>query len=184
MSHGELAVYHGVVHRAADTDGAEDGFGVVARAHQFQAAGVDHEEVSAFALSELTDVITPLWDGSVESLNKKIAEYTKAVIDGRPNFHISIVIDVSPNCDCHSENDAAIVPNVGMFASYDPVALDKACADAVNAMPINANTMLSENHHEGEDYFHAVHSNTHWEYCIEHAEKLGLGTREYEIVKI
>ena len=130
------------------------------------------------------DAITPLWDGSVESLNKKIAEYTKAVIDGRPNFHISIVIDVSPNCDCHGENDAAIVPNVGMFASYDPVALDMACADAVNAMPINANTMLSENHHEGEEYFHAVHSNTHWEYCIEHAEKIGLGTREYELIKI
>lgn len=133
------------------------------------------------------DAIQPPWDANSNTLNAKIAEYTKAVIDGRPNFHISLVIDVSPNCDCHSENDAAIVPNVGMFASYDPVALDMACADAVNAMPVNANTMLSENHcgeHEHDEYFHCVHPNTNWMKCIEHGEKLGLGTREYELIKI
>ena len=73
------------------------------------------------------------WDETTTNLNRKIAEYTKAVVDGRPCFHISLVIDVSPNCDCHSENDMAIVPNVGMFASFDPVALDMACVDAVNA---------------------------------------------------
>ena len=75
------------------------------------------------------------WDETVTNLNRKIAEYAQAVVDGRPCFHISLVIDVSPNCDCHPENDAAIIPNVGMFASFDPVALDMACADAVNAQP-------------------------------------------------
>ena len=73
------------------------------------------------------------WDETTINLNRKIAEYTKAVVDGRPCFHISLVIDVSPNCDCRPENDMAIVPNVGMFASFDPVALDMACVDAVNA---------------------------------------------------
>ena len=63
-------------------------------------------------------------------LNCKMAEYAKAVVDGRPNFHINLVMDVSPNCDCHAENDAPILPDVGMFASFDPVALDQACADA------------------------------------------------------
>ena len=71
-------------------------------------------------------------DETFENLNGKIAEYAKAVVDGRPNFHINIVSQVSPNCDCHAENDAAIVPDVGMFASFDPVAIDVACADAVN----------------------------------------------------
>ena len=47
-----------------------------------------------------------------------MAEYTKAVVDGRPNFHISLVVDVSPNCDCHGENDVAILPNIGMSVSY------------------------------------------------------------------
>ena len=63
-------------------------------------------------------------------LNCKMAEYTKAVIDGRPNFHISLVLDVSPNCDCHGENDVPILPNIGMFVSFDPLALEQACVDA------------------------------------------------------
>ena len=56
-----------------------------------------------------TDAVSCGFDESNIVLNRKIAEYTKAVVDGRPCFHISLVIDVSPNCDCHAENDVAIV---------------------------------------------------------------------------
>ena len=70
---------------------------------------------------------------ALSDLNCRMAEYTKAVIDGRPCFHISLVVDVSPNCDCHCENDAPILPNIGMFASFDPLALDQACVDACMA---------------------------------------------------
>ena len=69
-------------------------------------------------------------NAAVAELNYRMAEYTKAVVDGRPQFHISLVVDVSPNCDCHGENDAPILPNLGMFASFDPLALDQACVDA------------------------------------------------------
>ena len=69
---------------------------------------------------------------SNDVLNYKIAEYSLAVCKDRPCFHISLICDVSPNCDCHAENDIPIIPNVGMFASFDPVALDVACADACN----------------------------------------------------
>ena len=133
------------------------------------------------------DAIAPDWSGANDVLNYKIAEYTKAVVDGRPCFHISLVIDVSPNCDCHSENDAAIVPNVGMFASFDPVALDMACADAVNAQPVIANTELADHVHEhpGDgDHFHVIHPDTQWMCCVDHAQKIGLGTKEYELIKI
>ena len=58
-----------------------------------------------------------------------MAEYTVAVVSGRPTFHISLITDVSPNCDCHGENDAPILPDIGMLASFDPVALDQACVD-------------------------------------------------------
>ncbi len=56
-----------------------------------------------------------------------MAEYTKAVVDEHTTFHISLVVDVSPNCDCHAENDAPILPNIGMFASYDLLALANMC---------------------------------------------------------
>ena len=132
----------------------------------------------------LRDAIVNNSDESSVVLNRKIAEYTKAVVDGRPCFHISLVIDVSPNCDCHSENDAAIVPNVGMFASFDPVALDMACADAVNAQPIIRGSAADSGDHHDHDHFHRMHPETDWMSCLEHAEKLGLGTREYELIKI
>ena len=132
----------------------------------------------------LQDAIVNYTDESSVVLNRKIAEYTKAVVDGRPCFHIALVIDVSPNCDCHSENDAAIVPNVGMFASFDPVALDMACADAVNAQPIIHGTAADSGDHHDHDHFHRMHPETDWMSCLEHAEKLGIGTREYELIKI
>ena len=78
-------------------------------------------------------------------LNCKMAEYTKAVIDGRPNVHISLEIAVSPNCDSHGENDVPILPNIGMFASFDPLALDQACVDACLKAEPMPNSQLSDN---------------------------------------
>ncbi|MDR3492322.1 MAG: DUF362 domain-containing protein [Gammaproteobacteria bacterium] len=130
------------------------------------------------------DAIRPAWDASNEILNKKIAEYTWAVLHGRPNFHISLVVDVSPYCDCHSENDVPIVPNVGMFASFNPVALDVACADAVNRQPVMIGSLLEKSVREHHDHFTDVSPNTDWKVAIDHAVKLGLGSKEYELITI
>ena len=128
-------------------------------------------------------------DNANEILGCKIAEYTKAVVDGRPHFHISLILDVSPNCDCHPENDAAILPNIGMFASFDPVALDQACADAcLKATPI-ADSQLGEHlaepgWHCHHDHFKDSNPNIEWKATLDQAEKVGLGTREYELKRI
>ncbi len=130
------------------------------------------------------DAVTPANDEANDILNCKIAEYTYAVVKDRPSFHISLVVDVSPNCDCHAENDIPIVPDVGMFASFDPIALDQACADAVNAQPIIDGSALSRAEHRHHDHFTDTHPDTNWETCLEHGEKLGLGTRQYELIKV
>ena len=131
------------------------------------------------------DAIQCMYDEAPSILNYKIAEYTKAVVDGRPCFHVSLVMDVSPNCDCHGENDVPIVPNVGMFASFDPVALDQACIDAVLAQPKMPNSVIGSGEAcQCEDYFKAAHPDTDWEAALIHSEKIGLGSREYELVKI
>ena len=130
------------------------------------------------------NAITVNFDESHTNLSRKMSEYAKAVVDGRPCFHISLIIDVSPNCDCRAENDAAIVPNVGMFASFDPVALDMACVDAVNTQPILRGSAADIGDCHDQDLFHCIHPDTDWMSCLEHAEKLGLGTREYELIKI
>lgn len=136
------------------------------------------------------DVIEPSSSSSVKSLNCKMAEYSLAVCKDRPNFHVSLICDVSPNCDCHAENDIPIIPDVGMFASFDPVALDVACADAVNRMPVIDGSVLSDHikedakHGEGHDHFHMTHPDTEWKSCIEHAVKIGLGSDQYELIEI
>ena len=133
-----------------------------------------------------TNAVQINWDETTINLNRKIAEYTKAVVDGRPCFHISLVIDVSPNCDCRPENDMAIVPNVGMFASFDPVALDMACVDAVNAQTPLRGSAADDAHAKAHvhDHFQRLHPDTNWRSCLEHGEKIGIGTREYELIKI
>ncbi len=130
------------------------------------------------------DAVKPAFDESYDILNAKMAEYTLAVVQGRPHFHISLVNDVSPYCDCHSENDAPIVPDVGMFASFDPVALDVACADAVNSQPVAAGSLLSEKPRKDGDHFDRLHPDTNWRSAIDHAVKIGLGSRDYERVTI
>ena len=124
------------------------------------------------------------FDQANDVLNCKMAEYAKAVCQDKPSFHICLVIDVSPYCDCHAENDAPIVPNVGMFASFDAVALDEACADAVNAQTPIPNSALGEAEHCHHDHFPDVFPTTNWRSCLEHAEKIGFGTRQYELVNI
>jgi len=131
-----------------------------------------------------TDAVQADWGESNEILNKKIAEYTWAVLKGRPHFHISLVIDVSPFCDCHSENDVPIVPNVGMFASFDPVALDAACADAVNSQPVMAGSILDKNSQRHHDHFTAVSPTTDWKVAIDYAVEMGLGSKDYELITI
>lgn len=120
-------------------------------------------------------------------LNCKMAEYTKAVVDGRPGFHVSLIIDVSPNCDCHCENDAPILPNIGMFASVDPLALDQACVDAcLKAAPLPGSQlydrMKSPDFVDHRDHFTNSSPESEWRTCLEHAEKIGLGTRAYELI--
>ena len=123
-----------------------------------------------------------------ELLNRRMAEYAKAVVWGRPHFHISLVLDVSPNCDCHAENDAPILPNIGMFASADPLALDQACVDAcLAATPMPGSQLYDHMHspdfHDHHDHFKNSTPESEWRSCLEHAEKIGLGTRDYELIK-
>jgi uncharacterized Fe-S center protein len=79
------------------------------------------------------------------------------------------------------------VPDIGIFAGFDPVALDKACIDAVNAAPGIATSILSDREHthkvpNGEDHLTDIHPTTDWRTQIAHAEKIGLGTGNYELI--
>ena len=120
----------------------------------------------------------------------RMAEYAAAVCAGRPAFHVSLVIDVVPNCDCWDLNDSAMVPDVGFFASFDPVALDQACVDAVNAAPTIPGSLLADaeasrpDAPDPHDHIHTMNPNTSWQATLDQAVRVGLGTRDYELVKV
>ncbi len=134
-------------------------------------------------------VAASMWN-SAAILSCKIAEYTYAVVKNRPAFHISLICDVSPFCDCHAANDVPIIPDVGMLASFDPVALDQACVDLCNKMPVCEGSRLDRHikAHWDEDpnheYFHLNHPDAEWEAGLVHAEEIGLGSRQYELIRI
>ncbi|MDL2256811.1 DUF362 domain-containing protein [Bacteroidales bacterium OttesenSCG-928-I14] len=133
------------------------------------------------------DAAQPVWNNSTDILNYKIAEYSLAVVKDKPHFHISFIMDVSPNCDCWGNNDVPLVPNIGIAASFDPVALDKACVDLVTAATANTGTCLHEHEHEdlqGHDKFKLVHPGTDWRAGLEHGEKIGLGSMDYDLIEV
>ena len=135
------------------------------------------------------DAIAFANDAATKELNCRMAEYTKAVIDGRPGFHISLVMDISPNCDCHAENDAPILPDIGMFCSFDPLALDQACVDAcLRQQPLPGSQLYDNMHKEGfcdhHDHFENSTPESEYKTCLAHAEKIGIGSREYELIEM
>ena len=115
--------------------------------------------------------MSPEWDSSTELLSKKMAEYALAVLKGKKAFYVSFINNVSPDCDCWSTNKPPIAPDIGIVASTDPVALDKACMDLVLEAV-------------GHDPFEEVHPDVTWKTQLEYAEKIGLGKMEYELVKV
>ncbi|MDR1718794.1 MAG: DUF362 domain-containing protein [Dysgonamonadaceae bacterium] len=126
------------------------------------------------------------WNSTPDELNCRIAEYAKAVLKDKSHFHINFIMDVSPDCDCWTSNDIPIVQDIGIAASFDPVALDHACVDLVNQAPVIAGSPFATKaaHHQEVDKFKIVHPHTNWRSCLEHAEKIGVGVMDYELITV
>jgi uncharacterized protein len=134
------------------------------------------------------DAAQVVWQGSSDLVNRKISEYSLAVLKDKQHFHINFVMNVSPDCDCWGHNDYPLVPDIGIAASFDPVALDQACADMVKKAPALPGSKICDDNSLddliGEDKFKLAHPDIFWETGLDHAQKIGLGTREYELVKV
>ena len=118
------------------------------------------------------------------STQEKIAEYAYATVKGKPSFHVSFVMNVSPDCDCWGHNDAALVPDIGILASKDPVAIDRAAFDLVNAAPRNPASAASKGDGGSGDVFQAAHPGIDGKLGLDYAETIGLGSQDYELVKM
>jgi uncharacterized Fe-S center protein len=126
------------------------------------------------------------WNETTSKLQEKMAEYAAGAIKGKEGraVFVNFITQVSPSCDCYGHTDAPIVPDIGILASTNPVALDQACADLVNQQEGFKDTALSSGHEPGGDKFRGVHPDVDWEVQLSHAERMGLGSRRYDLIKI
>jgi uncharacterized Fe-S center protein len=140
------------------------------------------------SLSCFYDAIDPDWEGgsvyTKEEVQERIAEYVLGAVQGKEGkvAYFNFLLDITPECDCEPWSDHPIVRDIGVIASTDIVAVDQASVDLVNAQEGIKGTLLESNLGKGEDKFRALNG-VDWSAQLVHAEKHGLGTREYELIK-
>jgi uncharacterized protein len=125
------------------------------------------------------------WNEAIPVFLKKMMEYAYAVHLNKKDraIFISFITQVSPACDCYGFNDFPIVGDIGVLASTDPVAIDQASADLVNQAAGLPGSQLKDLS-PGTDKFKDIYPQIDWPHQLEYAEKLGMGTRQYELVKV
>ncbi len=133
-----------------------------------------------------TESVNINWNQTIPVFLEKMMEYTLGILKNKKKkaFFINFITDISPKCDCMSYSEAPIVNNVGVLASTDPVAIDQASADLVNQQNALPGTLLKTNLKPGEDKFKGLYPAVDWEYQLDYAQKIGLGTREYQLIRL
>ena len=126
------------------------------------------------------------WEVGIEEFTEKMTEYALGAITGKKDrlIFVSIVQKVVPLCDCVPWSDVPVVRDIGFLASTDPVAIDQAAFDLVKAATVWPGSALDGKAGPGDDKFTAMHPNTRSELQLSHGERIGLGTRDYELVRI
>ncbi|WP_320171492.1 DUF362 domain-containing protein [Maridesulfovibrio sp.] len=126
------------------------------------------------------------WKRDVGEFTNRLIEYNKAILDKlkRPAMHINFLQNITPDCDCHGYSDAPICPDLGVMISSDPVAVDQASLDMINAAPPLYPSRLPEGLSQGDDKFKALAPEAPDGFGLKYAEKIGLGSRNYKLITI
>jgi uncharacterized Fe-S center protein len=126
------------------------------------------------------------WQTEIPRFVERLVEYAAGAVAGKENKtgYLSFLTRITPDCDCVPWSDAPIVPDIGILASKDPVAIDAAAYDLVNAQAGFLDSELHAHHAKGGDKFKGVWKDTDGYRQIRYAEEMGLGSGKYELVRI
>jgi uncharacterized Fe-S center protein len=126
------------------------------------------------------------WETEIPGFMERMVEYAHGALQGKLNRcgFMNFLIRITPDCDCFPFSDAPIVPDIGILASTDPVAIDAASFDLVNRQQGFTDSLLAAHHHQGGDKFKGVHPQTDGERQLRYAEEIGMGSRSYELLTI
>lgn len=117
-----------------------------------------------------TKAIEIRWSETLENVQQKMVEYAHGMVKAlnRKVSYINFLIKITKDCDCLAKDQPAIVKDIGILASVDPVAIDKASVDLV----LKAS---------GRDVFRVGYPETDWSCQLDYAEKVGLGVQDYDL---
>ena len=134
----------------------------------------------------LNKAIQIRWNASIPVFLEKMVEYALGVLKNKKGktLFLNFITDISPACDCFDHNDAPIVRDIGVVASTDPIAIDQASVDLVNQEQALPGSCLTTNTGPGEDKFSGIYPKVDWKIQLDYGERLGLGSRSYELVKL
>jgi len=126
------------------------------------------------------------WTTEIRPFLERLCEYALGAVRSKPGQvgYINFLLNITPDCDCVPWSDAAIVPDIGILASTDPVAIDRASLDLVNNEQGFARTHLATNLAPGEDKFKGVWDYTDGDYQIAYAAGIGLGEEAYRLIEV
>ncbi len=126
------------------------------------------------------------WNENIPIFQKKMVEHAYGAVQKKKGkvLYINFLTQVSPACDCYGYSDTSIVGDIGILSSEDPVAIDQASVDLVNKEEGNRSSKLSKNWEPGGDKFRAIYPEVDWNIQLAYAEEIGMGTRDYELIKI
>jgi hypothetical protein len=126
------------------------------------------------------------WNESIPIFQKKMVEHAYGAVGKKKEkvLYLNFLTQISPACDCYGYSDSPIVNDIGILSSEDPVAIDQASVDLVNSEAGNRSSRLKGAWNPGENKFRAIYPEVDWNIQLTYAEEIGMGTREYELVKI
>jgi len=126
------------------------------------------------------------WNESIPIFQKKMVEHAYGAVQKKKGktLYLNFLTQISPACDCYGYSDTPIVNDIGILSSEDPVAIDQASVNLVNGETGNRSSKLPKNWESGEDKFRAIYPEVDWNIQLAYAEEIGMGTREYELIKI
>jgi uncharacterized protein len=124
------------------------------------------------------------WNESVPVFQKKMVEYAWAVMEAKRGkiLFLNVLTRITPACDCNDVSETPIVADIGILASEDPVAIDQASVDLVNAQAGERTSQLCGGLDPGGDKFRSLYPDVDWRVQLAYGEKIGLGTRNYELI--
>lgn len=130
------------------------------------------------------DAIPVMWKTDKNALQERTVEYVKGVSDQKKEkiIYFNFIMNVTPECDCVYWNDMPVVADIGILASTDPVAIDRASVDMINAaQPLSGSRIADKD--PGTDNIRAMFP-IDWEHLFEYGETIGLGENSYTIITL